>query len=85
MIDHDLTAQQVARIQTWPVDGLLDELVACTTRWFIGDCAIDPRAVTLVLEQRLEALGISRKVHLPACDGTGGYFRTCRCLWEACK
>lgn len=60
--DHELTVQQVARFQTWSVDELLDELVADGTRWCIGDCAMDPRAVTQALERRLEELGIARKV-----------------------
>lgn len=79
--DRALTTQQVARIQTWSIDELLDELVADATRWCIGDCPIDPRAVTVALEQRLEELGVARKDHSPACTGTGGYFRTCSCRW----
>jgi len=80
-IDRVLTAQQVARIQTWSIDVLLDELVADATRWCIGDCAMDERAVTVAIEQRLEALGIARKVHAQGCTGAGGYFRTCACRW----
>jgi uncharacterized Zn finger protein len=77
---EEQTSELVVKFSTYTLDMLLNELVMETTRWFIGPLDANERRVATALLERLDTLGIARKVHCKGCEIWPNY-RLCACPW----